>query len=77
MFIGGVGKLEAAERGHWPVLAELVNEERGPVVVACIRDTSLATVALKLPEPALALELPAEADAVREFTDAVAALTTA
>jgi nucleoside-triphosphatase THEP1 len=72
IFIGGVGKLEAAERGHWPVLSELVERADGPLVVACIRDTSLATIALRLPDPVEALELPAEEDVVRAFTDAIA-----
>ena len=72
VFIGGVGKLEAAERGHWPVLSELVERADGPHVVACIRDTSLSTIALRLPDPVEALELPAADDVVRAFTDAVA-----
>ena len=46
--IGGVGKLEAAERGHWPH------------VVACIRDTCLSAIALALPDPLDYVELPCD-----------------
>lgn len=61
--IGGVGKLEAAERGHWPVLSALVADPSAPHVIACVRDTVLSTVALALPDPAAYLELPStEAD---------------
>jgi nucleoside-triphosphatase THEP1 len=58
--IGGVGKLEAAERGHWPLLRGLIDRADSPHVVACIRDTSLSAIALALPDPLDYVELPCD-----------------
>jgi len=65
--VGGVGKLEAAERGHWPVLRELIGSAAAPHVMACVRDTSLATIALALPDPSTYLELPCDDAALEAF----------
>jgi nucleoside-triphosphatase THEP1 len=65
--VGGVGKLEAAERGHWPVLSELIASASAPHVMACVRDSSLATIALSLPDPSTYLELPCDAARLEAF----------
>lgn len=58
VIVGGVGKLEAAKQGHWPLLQSLIESARAPHVVACVRDTCLATVAFALPDPLDYVELP-------------------
>lgn len=68
-----VGRIEAAEDGHWPaVLAAL----RGPprLVVVGIRPAVLAAIALRLPDPSDAIELPTEELAQQAFVDRVAEL---
>lgn len=63
------GRLEAAERGHWPTILEALR--RQPLTILCVRRGVLAGVALKLPDPIDGLELPAgEADVV-SFHDRV------
>lgn len=69
VIVGGVGKLEAAKQGHWPVLAELVERADGPHVVACIRDTCLSSVALALPDPLDYVELPCDDAALAELAE--------
>ena len=56
--IGGVGKLEAAQAGHWPVLSALIADANAAHVIACVRDTALSTIALALPDPVAYIELP-------------------
>lgn len=63
--VHAVGKLEAAGGGHWPAIARLLLEPHAAHTVLCIRDTSLAAVALGLDDPTAHLELPA-ADAELE-----------
>lgn len=59
------GRLEAARRGHWPALVAAL--ERSPLTVLSIRRGVLASVALALPDPIDAIELPADADEVERF----------
>ena len=70
--IGGVGKLEAAQGGHWPALEALVREPSAPLVIACVRDSCLATVAFALPDPAAHIMLPCDAAEVARFADEIA-----
>lgn len=59
------GRLEAAERGHWPTLLASLGER--PLTVVSIRPSVLASVALRLPDPIDAIELPADSDEVERF----------
>jgi nucleoside-triphosphatase THEP1 len=72
VMIGGVGKLEAARGGHWPVLEALVTRADAAHVVACVRDSSLAAVALALPDPVAHVMLPCSSDAIVELADQIA-----
>lgn len=71
--VGGVGKLESARRGNWSLLESLVNDVRAPHVVSCVRDTSLATIALSLPNPTTYVELPCSDATLEAFVSAVRA----
>ena len=59
------GRLEAAARGHWQTVLDAL--AAGPLVVLAVRRGVLAGVALALPDPLDAIELPAGADDVRDF----------
>lgn len=66
-----LGPIEARGRGHWNTISMLL--ERGsPPLLLCIRPRVLARIALDLPDPAHALELPANPDEIGAFIDAVA-----
>lgn len=67
--VDGVGKLEAAGTGHYPALSSRVLAPDAPHVIACIRDTSLATIVLGLPDPIASLEVPASAELTQRFVD--------
>lgn len=69
--IDSVGKLEAAGTGHYPALSAHVLAPDGPHVIACIRDTSLATIVLGLPDPIASLEVPASTAATQQFVDSL------
>jgi nucleoside-triphosphatase THEP1 len=69
---GGVGKLEAAGRGHWPALHEVASLGVGPHAVLCVRADCLSTIALGLPDPLAFVELPARATEVQRLVDAIA-----
>ncbi|MCC6903940.1 MAG: DUF2478 domain-containing protein [Polyangiaceae bacterium] len=73
VIVGGVGKLEAAEQGHWPLLKALIDREPGPHVVACIRDTCLSAIALALPDPLDSVELPCDAADLERLAERLAA----
>ena len=73
VIVGGVGKLEAAKQGHWPLLEFLITTAEAPHVVACVRDTCLATVALALPDPIDYVELPCEDAALERLAERLAA----
>jgi nucleoside-triphosphatase THEP1 len=70
----GLGKLEAAGRGHWRAVLRAIEDASpgAPHVVLGIRDTSLAAIALALPDPEAHVELPASEEAAEEFARAVA-----
>ncbi len=51
------GRLEAAGRGHWPAIARAA--QRPGLLVLSLRPGVLAAIALRLPDPEDALELPA------------------
>jgi len=70
--IGGVGKLEAARGGHFPVLERLATAEGGPHVLACVRDSCLSPVGLLLPDASEWLELPCDDAALVRFAEALA-----
>jgi nucleoside-triphosphatase THEP1 len=72
LVVHSVGKLEAAERGHWPLLSALLAEPAAPHLVLCIRDNCLATIALRLEDPIAHIELPAGTQRVSEFAREVA-----
>jgi hypothetical protein len=65
--LGGLGPLEAAGRGHAPLLRALVGAEHSALPVLAIRRDALAAIALTLPDPAAALELPADAASLSAF----------
>lgn len=67
--VDSVGKLEAAGTGHYPALSARILAPDAPHVIACIRDTSLATIVLGLPDPIASLELPASPDVTQHFVD--------
>lgn len=71
--LGGLGPLEAAGRGHGPFARELVNGAHTALPVLAIRRDALATIALALPDPVAALELPAAPEAVLAFAREVEA----
>ncbi len=60
-----VGRLEAAERGHWETLLATLESPR--LAIVGVRRGVLSNVALRLPDPVDALELPAEPGEVDEF----------
>lgn len=59
------GRLEAAERGHWRTILDALATER--LVVLSVRRGVLAHVALALPDPLDAIELPAAPPEVAAF----------
>lgn len=69
VIVGNLGKLEAAKLGHWPLLEALVAQSDGPHVVACVRDSCLATIALALPDPVDYVELPTDDDTLADFAE--------
>lgn len=75
--VGGVGKLEAAGRGHSPLLLRLLEEGTHRHALFCIRDTSLAAVALSIPDPESHLQLPCEPSQLDEFADGLVELVRA
>ncbi|MBX3269321.1 MAG: DUF2478 domain-containing protein [Sandaracinaceae bacterium] len=64
------GRLEAAARGHWQTVLDAL--AAGPLVVLAVRRGVLAGVALALPDPLDAIELPAGAGDVEGFVARVA-----
>lgn len=71
VLLAGLGPLEAAGRGHAPVVATIVSTSGPALPVLVIRRDALATIALPLPDPVAALELPADEPARRAFAQAV------
>jgi nucleoside-triphosphatase THEP1 len=69
--VGGVGKLEAEKQGHFPMLERLVRAERGPHVVAVVRDSCLTQVGLSLPDASGWVELPCDDAALDALADEV------
>ncbi len=67
--IDSVGKLEAAGIGHYPTLSSMILAPDAPHVIACVRDTSLATIVLGLPDPIASLEVPASPELTQEFVE--------
>lgn len=70
--VGGVGKIEAARGGHWPLLEGLILDPDAPHVIACVRDSCLATVALALPDPVAHVTSPCDAAELSSFAQEVA-----
>ncbi len=71
--LGGLGPLEAAGRGHAPLVRTLIDARQSPLAVLVIRRDALAAIALGLPDPVAALELPADEAAVSSFAGEVGA----
>ncbi|MEZ4219983.1 MAG: hypothetical protein R3B13_03570 [Polyangiaceae bacterium] len=71
VLVGGMGKLEAAGGGHFPVVQALIEAPDAPALLLCIRDTSLANIALRLPDPAGFIHLPCEASELDDFCNAI------
>ena len=65
------GRLEATGRGHWPAVAARL--ATGKPTLLCVSPSSLAAIALDLPDPYAGLELPASAEDVAAFADALLA----
>lgn len=65
-----VGRLEARGAGHWPNIRDRLDDE-DTLVILCLRPMILAAVALDLPDPIEALELPAPGDRIAAFTAAL------
>lgn len=63
-----VGRIEAAEDGHWPAVLSALRVP-GRTVVLGIRPAVLASIALRLPDPVDALELPAGGAQISAFVD--------
>ena len=65
-----LGRVEAQKKGHYDTLMEVM---RGAptLVVACLRRSALAPIALELPDPDDFIELPAPDEQLAEFTAAV------
>ena len=74
MVIGGVGKIEAARAGHWPLLESLILDPEAPHVIACVRDTCIATIALALPDPEAHVMLPCDDAELASFAHEVASI---
>ncbi len=73
VIVGGVGKLEAAKQGHFPLLAERCAATTGPHVVLCIRDTCLASIAFELPDPIDHVQLPCDTSELERLAATIAA----
>jgi hypothetical protein len=65
------GRLEATGKGHWPAVADRL--ATGQPTLLCVSPSSLAAIALDLPDPYAGLELPASPEDVRAFADALIA----
>lgn len=68
-----VGRLEAGERGHWGTVLSALREP-GRLVLLGIRPNVVASVAVRLPDPIEAIELPAEAGQIEAFVRRVGSL---
>ncbi len=66
------GRVEAQGRGHWKTVLEQL--ERATPLVLCMPQSSLARLALDLPDPVAALELPASPAEVDAFAAELAEL---
>jgi hypothetical protein len=64
------GILEARGRGNWATALEALS--RGQTLIASIRPTALARIALELPDPGAALELPVDELEIEAFVESVA-----
>lgn len=65
--LAGLGPLEAAGRGHAPLVHAVLTGDGDAVAVLSIRRDALAAIALELPDPLAALELPADEAALERF----------
>ena len=74
LVVGGLGKLEAAETGHWPLVQTLIEDASAPHALLCIRDTSLSSLAFRLPDPQAHLHLPCESAELTTFCTELARL---
>lgn len=72
-FVGSIGRVECAGRGHWPLVATLIGRSAGPLVVLTVRGGCLSTIVLRLPDPLADLALPAGASEVNTFAAAIQA----
>lgn len=59
------GRLEAAERGHWPAIRASLDQPG--FLILSVRPNVLASVTLRLPDPAAFIELPASDAEVSDF----------
>lgn len=71
-----VGRLEAAERGHWPTILSAMRAP-GRVVVLGVRPNVVASIAVRLPDPIELVELPAPSAELDAFVDRVSQLAAA
>ncbi len=67
VFVGGVGHLECASRGHWPLIENLLGQCTGAPVVLTVRRSCIANIVLRSPDPKAALELPATPEQLGRF----------
>jgi nucleoside-triphosphatase THEP1 len=68
-----LGRLEAAEDGHWPAALSVLSRP-GRLVVLGIRASVLAPIAVRLPDPEDAVELPASPREIDHFIERVVSL---
>lgn len=67
------GKLEAGREGHWPVI-EAVTASGPRLGLLLIRRNALAPIALRLPDPVAALDLPADQRECAAFVEELTAI---
>lgn len=70
-----VGRLEAAERGHWPAVLSALRDPRERLILLGLRPNVVASVAVRLPDPVELIELPAGPGQIDAFVGRVNSLT--
>lgn len=71
VLIDGVGSLEEARGGHWPVLGEAIAASQGPHVILVALRSSLSIISLALPPPLAELVVPAAERRAARYVDAL------
>lgn len=66
-----VGPLEAAERGHWTAIHELLATSDAALLLV-VRPRLLASLALRFPDPVAEITLPADSAEIERFAKGLA-----